>query len=164
MSSAFVRPSKARISLLSIIGLIALLLMVSAAASAQTVSASGLGGEVTSDFKYIVNNTLLDAEDVATSPLYVALSNSPLFSPRFYLVLAGAGALWGGSFALDQTLRSQLRSMSSNDANLLQDVSYASVSASAALLYGWGLYANDARARQDAITAGMGAGIASLLD
>ncbi|MGO9055799.1 MAG: phosphatase PAP2 family protein [Candidatus Binataceae bacterium] len=139
------------------------LFFTTSAASAQ-VSIPKLTDEVTSDFKYIVNNTAMDAEDVATAPLHIASPDSPIFSPKFYLVLAGAGALWGGSYALDQTMRSQLRSMSSSDASLLQDVSYASVSASTALLYGWGLYTNDSRAREDAITAGMGAGIASLLD
>lgn len=43
------------------------------------------------DFKYIINNTVLDAEDVVTSPLYVASPNSALYSPKFYLVLAGLG-------------------------------------------------------------------------
>jgi hypothetical protein len=87
-----------------------------------------------------------------------------ILSPRFYLVLGGAGTLWGGSFALDQTMRSHLRSMSSSDADLLQNVSYGSVAAATALLYGYGLYENDARAREYALTAGMGAGIATLLD
>lgn len=54
--------------------------------------------------------------------------------------------------------------MTGHDANLLQNISYASVYASTALLYGWGLYSNDSCAREDAIIGGMGAGIASLLD
>jgi membrane-associated phospholipid phosphatase len=147
---------------LSTIGLVSLLLIISTTANAQ-VSVSKLSDEVTSDFKYLANNTVMDAVDVATAPVHVSSPNSPIFSPKFYLVLVGAGALWGGSYALDQTMRSQLRSMSNNDANLLQDISYGSVAASTALLYSWGLYANDSRAREDAITAGMGAGIASLL-
>jgi membrane-associated phospholipid phosphatase len=89
---------------------------------------------------------------------------SPLRSPRFYLILAGAGALWGGSYALDQTMRSRLRSMSSSDADLLQDLSYGSVSASAVLLYGYGLLYDDPPARHFALTAVEGAGIASLVD
>jgi membrane-associated phospholipid phosphatase len=128
------------------------------------VQAAGLGSEVVSDFKYVTNNALLDVEDIATSPLYIAAPGSPLRTPKFYLVLAGAGALWGGSYALDQTMRSHLRSMSSNDANVLQDISYAGVSASTALLYGYGLWYQDSRARHYALNAGEGAGIATLLD
>jgi membrane-associated phospholipid phosphatase len=151
----------------SSIGLLApvlLLLLASGPANAQLPSASAVGNEVTSDFKYLVNNTVLDAEDVFTSPLYVASPDSALRSPRFYLVLAGAGAIFGGSFALDQTMRSHLRSMSGSDADLLQNVSYGSVSAATALLYGYGLWKNDDRARHYALTAGVGAGIATLVD
>jgi hypothetical protein len=55
------------------------------------------------------NNALLDVEDITTSPLYAAAPESPLRAPKFYLVLAGAGALWGGSYTLDQTMRSHLK-------------------------------------------------------
>ncbi len=102
------------------------------------VSMSQAGSEISGDFKYLVNNTQLDLEDIVTSPLYVASPDSALRSPKFYLVLGGAGALWGGSFALDQTMRSHLRSMSSSDADLLQDVSYASVPADRRLVEVWG--------------------------
>lgn len=122
------------------------------------------GSAITDDFKYLINNTQLDLEDIAVSPLYITSPNSPLLSPRFYLVLAGAGALWGGSFAFDQTMRSRLRSTSPSDADLLQNVSYASVSGATALLYGYGLYAGDRRARHYALSAGEGAAIATLLD
>jgi hypothetical protein len=154
----------ARRRLLLMIAPALLLIVASGTAKAQPAGVSAVGDEVAADFKYVLNNTLWDAQDVATAPLHITAPNSPIFSPRFYLVLAGAGAIWGGSFALDQTMRGQLRNMSNNDANLLQDLSYGSVSASTALLYGWGLYANDSRAREDALTAGMGAGIATLLD
>ena len=138
--------------------------MASHTAFAQTTRAASMGGEVVSDFKYLANNVLLDAEDIATSPLYIASPGSPFLAPKFYLVLAGAGALWGGSYALDQTMRSHLRSMSSSDADLLQNISYGGVNASTALLYGYGLWYGDSRARHYALNAGVGAGIASLLD
>jgi len=137
---------------------------VSGTALAQTPHPASLGAEVISDFKYLTNNALLDTEDIITSPLYVASPDSALRSPKFYLVFAGAGALWGGSYALDQTMRSHLRSMSSSDADLLQNISYGGVSASAALLYGYGLWYDDPRARHYALTAGEGAGIATLVD
>jgi len=142
-----------------------LLLVASGTASAQqSPSISGLGSDVTSDFKYLADNVIMDGEDIATSPLYAAAPDSPFRSPRFYLVVAAAGAVFGGSFALDQTMRSHLREMSSGDADLLQDVSYGSVSAATALLYGYGLWNNDDRAREYALTAGEGAGVASLVD
>ncbi|HJU12422.1 MAG TPA: phosphatase PAP2 family protein, partial [Candidatus Binataceae bacterium] len=143
--------------------LIALAFIMAVNLSFATGASAGMAGEVGSDFKYVTNNALLDVADIATSPLYIASDNSPLFAPKFYLVLAGAGALWGGSYALDQTMRSHLRSMSGRDADLLQDLSYSSVSASTALLYGYGLWYEDARARYYALNAGEGAGISSLL-
>jgi membrane-associated phospholipid phosphatase len=139
-----------------------MLLALCPPARAQT--ASRVGGELVSDFKYTVNNAADDAIDVATFPLHLDQAVPIVSSPRFYLLVGGAGALWAGSFALDQTMKSHLRAMSTSDADLLQNISYASVSASTALLYGWGLYSGDSRAREYAITAGEGAGIASLLD
>jgi hypothetical protein len=44
--------------------------------------------------------------------------------------------------------------MSSSDADLLQNVSYGSVAAATALLYGYSLYNDDVRAREYALTAG----------
>jgi hypothetical protein len=114
-------------------------------AVAQTLSGASFGGEVISDFKYLANNVTDDAIDLATAPLHVGETGEIVRDPRFYLVLGGAGALWGGSFALDQTMRSHLRSMSSSDADLLQNVSYGSVAAATAFLYGYGLYKDDAR-------------------
>jgi membrane-associated phospholipid phosphatase len=139
------------------------LLLAPLPTSAQTRALSVAGGEVADDFKYLVDNVQLDVEDVVTAPLHIASPDSVLRSPKFYLGLASAGVLLGGSFALDQTLRSHLHNMSSRDANLLQSISYGSVGASVALLYGYGLYSDDARARQYALTAGQGAGVAALL-
>ena len=139
-------------------------LVMSGQAAAQRGHLAGLGANVVSDFKYLTNNLLLDTQDIITSPLYVASPDSALRSPKFYLVLAGAGALWGGSYALDQTIRSRLRSMSSSDADLLENVSFGSVGAATALLYAYGLWDNEPRARHYALTAGAGAGIATLLN
>ena len=127
------------------------------------VSSNFLGG-LTSDFKYLANNFEADGEDIVTAPLHLDAAGAMLTNPRFYLIVAGAGAAFGGSFALDQTMRSHLRSMGSSTADLLQNVSYASVSASTVLLYGYGLYSGDSRARQFVLTAGEGAGIATLVN
>ncbi|MGD0948354.1 MAG: phosphatase PAP2 family protein [Candidatus Binatia bacterium] len=117
---------------------------------------------VTDDFEYLVDNVQLDMHDIVTAPLHLTSENSVLRSPRFYLTLAGAGAVWGGAFALDQTMRSHLHTMSSSDADLLQNVSYGSIGASAALLYAYGFYNDDARIRQGTLTGGEGAGVGSL--
>ena len=97
-------------------------------------------------------------------PLHLTSEDSVLRSPRFYLAVLGVGALWGGSFALDQTLRSHLHNMSPSDADLLQNISYGSISTSAALLYAYGFYTADASTRQNTLTAGEGAGVASLVN
>jgi hypothetical protein len=135
------------------------------AQTAQPPSASPtIGTSLTSDFKYLANNFELDAEDIVTSPLHIGAVPEMLTRTRFYLALGGTGALFGGSFAMDQTMRSHLRSMSSGTADTLQNVSYAGVSTATVALYGYGLYVGDSRARQCALTAGEGAGIATLLD
>ena len=115
-------------------------------------------------FKYLANNVEADGEDIVTAPLHLDAAGAMLTNPRFYLVVGGAGAAFGGSFALDQTMRSHLHDMSSSTASMLQNISYGSVGAATALLYGYGLYAGDARARQYALTAGEGAGIATLVN
>lgn len=116
------------------------------------------------DVRYLVNNVQLDVEDVVTAPLHIADEDSVLRSPRFYLEVAAAGALWGVSFALDQTMRSHLHEMSSSDANLLQDVSYLSIGAGSALTYAYGLAYQDPHVRQSMLTAGEAAGVATLAD
>jgi membrane-associated phospholipid phosphatase len=146
------------------IALVLPILVLFAQANRALAQTASLRNQLTSDFKYVVNNTANDVIDVVTAPLNLKQVPEVLSSPKFYIVLAGAGAVWGGSFALDQTMRSHLRSMSSSDADALQDSSYASVATATALLYGYGLYKDDDRARQYAITGGMGAGVATLLN
>lgn len=123
-----------------------------------------LGQQVTSDFKYLLDNIHMDAEDIVTAPLYVASDNSVLRSPDFYIGAAAVGAVWGGSFALDQTMRSHLRDMNHDTATMLENASYAGIGALTALTYGYGLYEDDARARETILTAGEAAGVATLLD
>lgn len=132
---------------------------------AQTPTAPDpkLVGELTSDFKYTVNNAEADAEDVVTAPFHVVALGQVLRNPTTYYTLIGAGALFGGSYALDQTVRSHLREMSGSDATVLEDLGEYGVATATGGLYAYGLYAGDARARQYAITAGESAGIATLI-
>jgi membrane-associated phospholipid phosphatase len=139
-------------------------LMLAIAIATAAWPASARANEIARDAKYLIDNTQLDLVDIATSPLHAAAPDSVLRSPTFYLVLAGVAGVWAGSFALDQTIRSHLRSMSANDADLLQHVSYASVGVAAASLYLYGYSAGDTRARDDAITGAEGAGLASLVN
>ena len=141
-----------------------LLLLPSVTANAEPTNAPGLGGMLTDDLKYLVDNVQMDVQDIVTAPLSLASKSSVLRSPRFYLTLAGVGAVWGGAFALDQTMRSHLHNMSSSDADVLEHVSYGSIGASAALLYAYGFYSADSQTRQYTLTGGEGAGVASLLN
>lgn len=131
-------------------------------ARADSESSHDLCGKLADDAKYTIDNTQMDLVDVVTSPLHIADENSVFRSPRFYLVTLGVGALWGGAYALDQTMRSHLHNMSSHDADLLQNVSYASIGGSSLLLYSYGLYDDDAVLRQHMLTAGEAAALASL--
>lgn len=49
---------------------------------------SNVGGELTSDFKYLANNFEADGEDIVTAPLRLDAAGAMLTSPRFYLVVA----------------------------------------------------------------------------
>ena len=116
-----------------------------------------------SDFKYLANNVEADGEDIVTSPLHIGAAGAWFSDPRFYWIVGGSAAALGGAFALDYTMRMNLKNMGSNTANALQTASYASVISATAALYGYGLYSGDQRAREYALTAGEGAGIAVLL-
>jgi membrane-associated phospholipid phosphatase len=137
-----------------------------ALAQAETPRETGftlLTDEVVGDFKYIADNIQMDAIDVVTSPLYVASDKSLLRSPTFYLALAGAGAAFGGAFALDQTMRAQLRDMKSSTATELENISYGGVGGLSALVYAYGLYSDDAKVRETMLTGAESAGVASLV-
>ncbi len=136
----------------------------SVAAHAEPAESAGFGRTAIDDLKYIVDNFQLDVRDIVSAPLSIASEDSVFRSPRFYLAVAGVGALWGGSFALDQTLRSHLHNMSSSDADLLQNISYGSIGAGAAAVYGYGYYSADPHMRRDTLTGGEGAGIATLVN
>lgn len=119
--------------------------------------------EVVGDFKYIVDNAQMDVVDIATAPLYIADDNSLLRSPTFYLAVAGAGAAFGGSFALDQTLRARLRGMKGSTASGLENIGTGGVGGLSALVYAYGLYSDDSRMRETMLTGTEAAGVASLL-
>lgn len=136
--------------------------VVPAVAGGQTAALSELGHNFASDFRDLANNSEADLEDIVTAPLHLDKAGELLRKPAFYYTLIGSAALVGGAFALDQTVRARIDHMSPGTANDLQDISNFSVGGYTALLYGYGLFADDERARECAITAGMGAGLASL--
>lgn len=117
--------------------------------------------ELGSDFKYTMNNGTEDAHDILTAPFHFSFES--LMQPRVYFTLLGAGAVLGGAFALDPTLRSQIRSMSNGVANGLEDGGTYSLSAVAGFIYVSGLINNDVKAREDMITTGEGVAVASLV-
>src|SRR5208282_624182 len=124
--------------------------------AAHAQAAESFGSLLGSDFRFVANNGEADAEDVLTSPLHVAdlwASDGLLRRPEFYYTLLGAGALLGGAFAADQTVRARLRDMPSGTASALEDSADVATGVGGALLYGYGLYEGDQRAREYALTS-----------
>ena len=134
------------------------------AAQAQAPSPPAVGSELVSDLKYLANSAAGDLQDIITAPVHVGEVGELLRSPKFYYTLLGAATLFGGAFALDQTLHSRLDHMSNSDADLLQNISYGSIGLGSAALYGYGLYSGDQRAREYTLTAGEGTGVATLFN
>ncbi len=140
------------------------LMLLAAAATVQAYppGIAAAGADLADDFKYLSNNTQLDFDDIATAPLHFAAPGGPLRSPRFYLAVGAAGALWAGSFALDQTMRTSLRHMSRGAHDVMENLSYTCLISGVSLQYVSGLYWRDQRARDYALTAMMGAGFGVL--
>ena len=119
--------------------------------------------EITSDFRYTINNVEADAEDIVTAPLHVA-ELGPLFSePAFYFTVLGAGAALGGAFALDQTVRAHLRHMGSSMADDFETAGNSFTYGGSALLYFWGLQSANSKLREYEITGFISSGISSLI-
>jgi membrane-associated phospholipid phosphatase len=137
------------------------MIVVLAASIPALAGGPDLFGELGSDFKYTMNNGTEDALDIVSAPFHFRWDM--LEQPQVYFTLLGAGAALGGAFALDPTLRSQIRSMSNSAANGLEDGGTYSLSAAAGLIYLSGLINNDAKAREDMITTGEGVAVASLV-
>jgi len=157
-----------KVTMIALAAVLASMVMLTPAALAQQQPPPDTGftlltDEVVGDFKYIADNIQMDAVDVVTSPLYVASDNSVLRSPNFYLGAAGAAAAIGGAFALDQTMRAQLRGMKHSTAADLENLSYGGVGAASALVYAYGLYSDDAKVRETMLTGAESAGVASLI-
>ena len=125
--------------------------------AAQEAGPPHVGTALLADCKWSVNTLEADAEDIVTSPLRVSTlfaENGLLRQPKFYYTLLGAGVALGGAFALDTTVRAHLHDMPSGIANGLQDSGGPALAAGAAALYGYGLYVDDEKARQFALTGG----------
>jgi len=138
-----------------------LLLAVGDAASSRPVRERLLD-----DLHYSGNNVLEDAEDVIKSPLRIPETVEPgglLRRRSTYLTLLGAGALFGATFALDQSTRARVGHMPSGTANNLETFGEWPVYASALVLYGYGLTEADSRARRFALTDAEGIGVAAVL-
>jgi membrane-associated phospholipid phosphatase len=141
------------------------LLLEIGTATALPPSLSVVGDEMTADFKDFVSNLAADAEDILTAPLHIRelfAEGGLVYRPAFSYTLLGTGTLLGGAFALDQTMRRNLRGMSRHDADLLEELSYGTVGAGTGLLYAYGLSRGDPSARESALTAVEGAGVAAL--
>jgi membrane-associated phospholipid phosphatase len=141
-------------------------LMLAPSAVAQTQSGQSLGRQLVSDFKFSANNGEADVEDIITSPLHLPDLWAPdglLSKPAFYYTLLGAGALFGGAYAADQTVRARLRDMPHGTAYALENASWAAAGVGTVGLYCYGLGTDDADARYGAITSVEGAGLAEAI-
>lgn len=142
------------------------LVLLCAGGCAQTTTASRVGSAVVSDLKWTANNAEADAEDVVTSPLHVSdlfKDDGLVRQPTFYYAVLGTAALFGGAFALDQTVRARLRSMPNNTANDLETAGGFFSYGVPGLVYVYGLAEGDDPIRHDVITGYESSGIASLI-
>jgi PAP2 superfamily protein len=132
-------------------------------ANAQT-SPSQVASRMTGDFENFADDVQLDLEDISTSPLYIASPNSILRSPRFYLELAGAGAVWGGSYALDQTMHARFRDLPNSAHDVMENFSYVCLISGVSLLYLYGLDRDQPKLRSYMLTGMEGAGMGVLFN
>jgi membrane-associated phospholipid phosphatase len=133
---------------------------------AEELPSASVSDELLADFKWSANSAEADAEAIITSPLHVGdlfAEDGLLRQPKFYYTILGAGAALGTAFALDTTVRAHLHDMPSGVANGLQDSGGPALAAGTAALYGYGLYVDDRRARQFALTGGESALLAGLI-
>jgi membrane-associated phospholipid phosphatase len=135
-------------------------------AEADAASSRPVRERLLDDLHYSSDNMLEDVEDVVKSPLRVPETVAPgglLRRRSTYLTLLGAGALFGATFALDQSMRAHVGHMPSGTANNLQEFGQFPVYGSAIVLYGYGLAEDDSRARRFALTDAEGVGVAAVL-
>lgn len=129
----------------------------------QEQGTHGYLSEIGSDFRYAANNGEADVEDILTAPMHIGDAGSLLQEPEFYYTLIGTGAVLGGAFALDNTVRSRMRHMSRKTASHLETMGNVFEWGATGLLYLSGLQNDDARAREAVVTSIESVGIASLI-
>jgi membrane-associated phospholipid phosphatase len=142
------------------------LVVVTAMPCWAQATTGGVGRNLLADLRWSANTLEADAEDVVRSPCHVGdlFAEDGLFHQRaFYYTLLGAGAALGGAFGLDKMMRANLHDMPQGVADGLQTSGGWFVAASGIVLYGYGLFQNDDRARQEALTGGEGAMLAGLI-
>lgn len=108
-----------------------------------------LGGELVSDFKWSVNNLVQDGIDVVKSPTKIP---DLVTDPWFYYTTAGSAAFWFSAYSLDEGARTNFRKISHKDAGHLESWGNVALWGATGVLYGYGLFLEDTRARQFALT------------
>jgi hypothetical protein len=122
------------------------------------------GSELLSDSVYLIDNVQLDFEDILSSPLYLTSPESPLYSPKFYLGVFGAGSLFAISFGWDKSMQSGLGHMSHSAHDIMENFSYVTLLTSVSLLYVYGLYDENDDLRHYMITGMEASGIGVLFN
>jgi hypothetical protein len=123
-------------------------------------SFSKVGSEVFDDSRWLVDSLQLDVTDVLTAPLYIASPQSPLRSRTFYLDLGVAGALWGGSLGLDNTIQTEEGHLAHSAHDIMESLSYTILITAVIGTGLYGYYVDDPAARRDALTGVEAAGLA----
>ena len=108
-----------------------------------------LGSELVSDFKWSTNNVVQDGIDVVKSPLYIP---DLVTDPWFYYTTAGTAAFWFSAYSLDESARKTFTKISHKDATHLESWGNVALWSATGVLYGYGFFLEDARARQYALT------------
>ncbi len=126
----------------------------------ETQSPPCVGTEIASDSRYIVNNVVADVKDFLAAPLY---AGELLRKREFYYTLLGTGAVLGTAFALDNTVRARVSKIGDGEAANLETAGESMAWGATGMLYAWGFYSDDAKAREYALTGVESTGIGSLV-
>jgi len=119
-----------------------------------------LGAELTSDFKWSVNNLEADGEDIVTSPCH---AGELLQKPAFWWTGLAAAAALGGAFALDTPVQIHTKHISHGVADTFESGGQIALWSATAVIYGWGMWTDDARSRRYMLTSVASTAIAGLL-
>jgi len=133
--------------------------------SPPEVCGQELGGTLKGDLSYLGLTLWDDAKTIARAPLEIGKLSE--VTPEQLLITALVLGSVGGMIALDRTIRDRAKGIDDGSALILEYSGFGLVSGGMAILYGTGLWIDDAPMRHAALTgvesAGVSAVVASLM-